>query len=81
MEASFVTRRRPTKTGFRIARAPPIASSYWNGRPSRRFQIHDELLLEVPEAEAEQAPALLKTVMEGALPPPGGELGRRALAG
>jgi DNA polymerase I len=32
------------------------------------LQIHDELLLEVPEAEAEAARALVQQVMEGALP-------------
>jgi DNA polymerase-1 len=31
------------------------------------LQIHDELLLEVPEAEAEEARALVREVMEGAL--------------
>ena len=31
------------------------------------LQIHDELLLEVPEAEAEQARTLVQEVMEGAL--------------
>jgi DNA polymerase-1 len=31
------------------------------------LQIHDELLLEVPEAEADEARALVKDVMEGAL--------------
>jgi DNA polymerase-1 len=32
------------------------------------LQIHDELLLEVPEEEAEEARALVREVMEGALP-------------
>jgi DNA polymerase-1 len=32
------------------------------------LQIHDELLLEVPEGEAETARALVREVMEGALP-------------
>jgi DNA polymerase-1 len=31
------------------------------------LQIHDELLLEVPEAEAEPARSLVREVMEGAL--------------
>ena len=31
------------------------------------LQIHDELLLEVPEAEAEEAKRLVTQVMEGAL--------------
>ena len=31
------------------------------------LQIHDELLLEVPEDEAEEAKALVTRVMEGAL--------------
>ena len=31
------------------------------------LQIHDELLLEVPEAEADEAKALVRQVMEGAL--------------
>ena len=31
------------------------------------LQIHDELLLEVPEAEAESAKSLVREVMEGAL--------------
>jgi DNA polymerase-1 len=31
------------------------------------LQIHDELLLEVPEEEAEKARALVQEVMEGAL--------------
>jgi DNA polymerase-1 len=31
------------------------------------LQIHDELLLEVPEKEAETARALVREVMEGAL--------------
>jgi DNA polymerase-1 len=31
------------------------------------LQIHDELLLEVPESEAEEARALVREVMEGAL--------------
>jgi DNA polymerase-1 len=32
------------------------------------LQIHDELLLEVPEDEAKPAVYLVKSVMEGALP-------------
>ena len=52
------------------------------------LQIHDELLLEVPESEAEQARALVQEVMEGALKLDvplvadaklGTKLGRRAL--
>ncbi len=36
-------------------------------RPRLILQIHDELLLEVPESEAEAARALVTEVMEGAL--------------
>jgi DNA polymerase-1 len=40
----------------------------WRKMRSRLIlQIHDELLLEVPEAEAERARALVTEVMEGAL--------------
>jgi DNA polymerase-1 len=37
------------------------------GMASRMIlQVHDELVLEVPEAEADRAEALVRTAMEGA---------------
>ena len=58
-------RRRPDQESNASISCESSTSERWSSRLI--LQIHDELLLEVPEAEADDAKALVTRVMEGAL--------------
>jgi DNA polymerase-1 len=47
----------------------PAALATAGSKARMLLQVHDELLFEVPEGEAEQTAALVKGVMEGAVGP------------